>query len=75
MPFSWAIKLKRAEEIKIRRAKTLAKQGDVEIKLRHPQWVINAQQNNYVELTKSVKEDIQRAQKTSLDRRVKLAGN
>lgn len=73
--FSWAKAKQNAIDIKIRRAKTMATAGqNKEFKDRHPDWVRDAQQNNFVQLVKEIKEEVQKRQKAMQDRSLKLVG-
>jgi len=75
-PFSYKRMKEIAIEIKIRRAMTMAKQAtpNTDFKIRHPDWVRDAQNNNYINLKKVVREEIEKKQQIALDRRAKIAG-
>lgn len=48
--------------IKIRRAKTQAKQGHTDMKLKHPDWCRDASKGDYTMLAKKITEETQKAQ-------------
>ncbi len=60
--FSRQEDIKRAIAIKIRRAKTQAKQGHSDMKLKHPDWCRDATKGDYTMLIKKVTEDCQKLQ-------------
>ncbi len=65
-----------AVAIKIRRAMTMAKSAtNPTFKLEHPDWVRDAQKDDYTLLKKQVKELIEKKQKHAMDRRVKRGGH
>ncbi len=64
-----------ALKIKIERAITQV-QGDnpnSDIAIRHPEWIREAQNKKYTELTKSVTDSVKRMQDQALARRMKVA--
>ncbi len=73
--FSHTAIKKQAINIKIRRAMTMAKAGsNSDFKILHPDWVRDAQNDNYTNLKKMVKEDMEKRQKQAQDRRDKRSG-
>ncbi len=62
MTFSRAQSKVRAIEIKQRRAKTQAKNGHPDMKLKHPDWCRDANTGNYTMLNKKIKEECEKAQ-------------
>ncbi len=74
--FSWKRMKEYAVETKIRRAITMASKQDVnpDFKLAHPDWVSQAQQNNFTDLRKKVKELVEKQQAIAMKRRDKVAG-
>ncbi len=65
-----------ALKIKIRRAITQV-QGDnpnSDVAVRHPEWVREAQNKKYTELTKKITEDVTKNQVRALERRNRLGG-
>ncbi len=68
--------MKRAIEVKIRRAKTMV-DGDnpnPDMAIRHPEWIRAAQQKNYTELIKDITLKTKKFQENTLRRRDKTAG-
>ncbi len=75
MSFSWKQAKIDAIETKIRRAITMANNGNnPTFKLQHPDWVRDAQTKNYTQLKKQVKEQMEKRQNAVMDRRVKRGG-
>ncbi len=63
-----------AIDVKIRRAKTLANTAsNNDFNVAHPDWIRDAQNKNYVTLTKKIKEDIVKQHTKAIDRRKKFA--
>ena len=62
MTFSRAQSKIDALNIKLRRARLQAKAGTPDMKLKHNDWVIDAQKNNYVVLDKKIKEEVLKKQ-------------
>ncbi len=73
--FSWKAIKKEAIRIKIERAMTMAKHKNVnpDFAIQHPEWVREAQNNNYTDLKKKVTEVIERQQAQAQARRDKIA--
>ncbi len=75
MGFSWEQAKINAVAVKIRRAKTMALSGEnPDFKLKHPDWVRDAQTKNFTILNKKVKEEAEKYQQTYARRRLKLVG-
>jgi len=75
MAFSWKQAKINAVETKIRRAMTMAKSAtNPTFKLEHPDWVRDAQKNEYTLLKKQVKEKVIKAQDQAQLRRDKRSG-
>ncbi len=78
--FSWKDTKKRAVEIEVRRAMTVAKLGvdtvgtKSDLSIIHPEWIRSAEQKNYSDLKLKVTEMIEKKQKKAMERRAKLAG-
>lgn len=73
--FSWPDFKNRAKEIKLRRAKTMAKsKGNPDFNLEHPDWVRDAQNGKYTDLEVKVSKKIDDAQRISENRRRKRVG-
>ncbi len=75
MPFSWVQAKKNAIDKKIQRAITLSK-GNInpDFDVQHPDWLRDAQNDNYTNLKKQIKEKIIRQQDRIQKRRDKLGG-
>ncbi len=74
--FSWKKQKEDAVKLKIRRAITMV-QGDnpnPDIAIKHPEWIKQANANQYTELTKKVREDTIRYQERAQKRRDRLGG-
>ncbi len=74
--FNWKLMRELAIKMKVERAITQV-QGDnpnPDIAIKHPEWIRAAQNKNYTELTKSVTEQVKRAQAEAIRRRNKHAG-
>ncbi len=74
MPFSWDAQIKRALEIKIRRAKTMAKNPNDDFKLKHGDWIVEAKANRYDSLIKRITQDEKNRLAIAMQRRAKLVG-
>lgn len=75
MTFSRKADRARALDIKIRRAKTMAKSAkNKDFAIQYPDEVREAQQKNFTKLTKRVTEDYAKFTKNVTDRRNKFAG-
>ncbi len=75
MSFSWKQAKQDAIAIKIRRAITQAKSGtNPSFKLQHPDWVRDAVKDDYTLLKKQVRDQMEKRQKSVMDRRVKRGG-
>jgi len=75
MGFSWKQAKLDAIATEIRRNKTMAINGNnPDFKLKHPDWVRDAQQKNYTQMEKITKEYMQLKQKQAQSRRDKLVG-
>ncbi len=73
--FSHKVMKEEAIRIKVQRAITQV-QGDNpngDIAIKHPEWVREAQNNKYTELTKSITESMKRFQESAQARRDKVA--
>jgi len=74
--FSWKQAKLDAIAIKIRRAKTMAiNASNPDFKIKHPDWVRDAQKKDFTMLEKVVKEQMEKKQKKAMDRRVKRGGH
>ena len=75
-PFSHKRMREIAIATKIRRAITMAskKYPNKDFKAQHPDWVRDAQNKNFTNLTKIIKDEVQKKQQRALDRRDKIAG-
>jgi len=73
--FSWKDMKERAIQVKIERAMTMAKKKDVnpDFKLQHPDWVSQAQNNNFTDLKKKVRQMVENQQAIAMARRTKVA--
>ncbi len=74
VPFSWEKYKANVIKNEIARAMTQAKRGSAQDKLDHPDWVREAQNNNYMNLKKVVREKFEKYQEDALLRRLKRAG-
>jgi len=75
MGFSWEQAKIDAVALKIRRAKTMAVVGsNPDFKLKHPDWVRDAQKKDFTLLNKKVKEEAEKFQQQYAKRRLKLVG-
>ncbi len=74
MGFSWEQMKKQAVEIKIRRAITMASKKNVnpDFAIEHPDWVREAQKQNYTDLKAKVKQAVEKEQERAQARRDKL---
>ncbi len=73
--FSWVEAKKYAVAVKIRRAMTMAKNANnPTFKLEHPDWVRDAQKNDFTLLKKQVKEKTEKYQQLAQARRDKRSG-
>ncbi len=73
--FSWKQAKIDAINIKIERAITMAKSAtNPTFKLQHPDWVRDAQKDDFTLLKKVVREQTEKRQKAAMDRRVKRGG-
>ncbi len=73
--FDWKKMKEEALRIKIERAIIMV-QGDnpnSDIAIQHPEWVREAQNKKYTELTKSITDKIKKYQDQALARRLKVA--
>ncbi len=73
--FSWKALKEEAIRVKVARAITQV-QGDNpngDIAIKHPEWVREAQNKKYTELTKSITESVKRQQDLAIARRLKVA--
>ncbi len=73
--FSWDRMKETAIQLKIERAITMAQKKNVnpDFKIQHPDWVAQAQNNDFIDLKKKVRALIEKQQKTAMDRRFKIA--
>lgn len=69
MTFSWASTLDKALKLKIRQAKTLAKNNDTEYKLQHPIETKDATRKDYTILTSRITKEHNDNIKKIIDRR------
>jgi hypothetical protein len=61
--FSWKIMKQQAIDIKIRRAKTMAKSDcNPDFSVKHPDWCRDAKKGNYKDLEKKITEQTLKAQ-------------
>ncbi len=67
--FSWAKLIIQADKNILRQAKTLAKKGQAQYKLDHPDEVRDANQGNYTKFTLRIKTELEKKRKTINDRR------
>jgi len=75
MPFSWTNAKKRTIDKRIERAITMAKAGtNADFKLRHADWVREAQKGNYTDLKVKVRKETEDRQAVAQRRREKLGG-
>ncbi len=72
--FSWEAAKKEAIIREIEIEMIHAKRGDKEDKLKHPDWVTQAQTNNFVDLKKKVREQMENLQDNAMQRRLKRVG-
>lgn len=63
MTFSWAQTKQLAIEIKQRRARCMCKLGHSDMKLKHSDWVKDAQRGDYTILNKKIREQVLLTQK------------
>ncbi len=71
----WDKVKKRAVETEVRRAIVMAKGNlNPDFDVAHPDWVREAQNNNYINLKKKVRESIEKSQARAVERRNKLVG-
>ncbi len=73
-PFSWKTEKEKAIEHKIRRAITMAKGGNPDYAIQHPDEVRDAQNKQFTSLRKRVREQTLKAQNASELRARKLVG-
>ncbi len=75
MSFSWKQMKKDAIEHKLKRAIIMAKSGsNPDFKIAHPDWVRDAQKNDFVNLKKVITEKVQKQQDYAIAKRDKRAG-
>ncbi len=75
MGFSWKQAKIDAVDVKIRRAITMANAAsNPDFKMQHPDWVRDAQNKNYTNLKKVVKEKCEKYQQKAQARRDKRSG-
>ncbi len=73
--FSWKQAKIDAVKIKIRRAETMAKKknSNPDFAIQHPEWIKQAQNNNFTELRIQVAKLVEKQQATAMARRLKVA--
>ncbi len=72
--FNWKKEQEYAIKVKIERAITMV-QGDnpnPDIAILHPEWVREAQNKKYTELTKSITDRVKKQQERAIARRIKV---
>ncbi len=76
MGFSWKHAKEEAIKVKIRRAIIMATAGvpNPDFKIRHPEWIQQAQSKNFSELKKKITEETKRKQDLYYARIVKNFG-
>ncbi len=75
MAFSWEKLKERAIEKKISRAITMAKVGtNNDFRILHPDWIREAQNKQFSNLKKQVRDAVEKQQAVYMARRVKLGG-
>ncbi len=76
MGFSWEKMKKEAVDIKIRRAITMASKKNVnpDFAIAHPDWVREAQKQNYTDLKVKIKQSVEKEQQRAMARRNKYVG-
>ncbi len=73
--FSWKQEKLNAIDIKIQRAITMAKSGtNTDFRIQHPDWVRDAQKDDFTKLKIDVKARIEKYQDDTIRRRLKIAG-
>ncbi len=73
MGFSWKQAKIDAIATQIRRAKTMALKSNpnTDFQLQHPDWIREAQSNNFTQLTKQITEKVKARQKLAEDRKLR----
>ncbi len=71
--FSWKKLIENADKNILRQAKVLAKKGQSQAKLDHPDEVRDANQGNYTKLTLRIKSELEKKRKAILERRERSA--
>ncbi len=73
MSFSWKQAKKDAIATALRRAKTMAVKtnSNPDFAIRHPDWIREAQNNQFINMTKSITEEIKKQQERALLRKLK----
>ncbi len=75
MAFSWEKLKERAIEKKISRNITMAKVGtNNDFRIAHPDWIREAQNKQFSNLKKQVRDAVEKQQAVYLARRIKLGG-
>jgi len=80
LSFSWKTEKEIAIAIAIRRARILAggaspeSMANPDFKIQHPDWVRDANNKNFTQMDKIVREGVLKQQKIAMDRRAKYAG-
>ncbi len=75
VPFSWALAKKEGLKHKIDRAMLMSNNHiNPDFDIKHPDWVRDAQNKNYTNLKKIIKEQVEKQQAQVLKRREKLHG-
>ncbi len=74
MSFSWKSDFLRVQQLKVRRAKTQAKQQHPDYKRKHPDEARDASQGKYTLLEGRVLKEIKLKQARAIERRLQHAG-
>jgi len=72
-PFSWTTFNKKILELKLERAKIQAKNKHADMAIKNPQWIKEAQNNRFTELTIEITKRTLAHQQGERDRRQKYA--
>lgn len=72
--FSWAQQIAKAEKLKLRRERNLAKSGNTDFRLDHPDEYREAQDGKFIMLDKRVLLKLKKHVDREMTRRKKIAG-
>ncbi len=71
--FSWKLMMERAQDIKVRRARTMINSNPT-FRKDHPDWARDAEKKNFVIMDKQIRERTKKKQEEAFARRMKFYG-